>query len=59
MRPKKLRIDRKELYQIPEQWLEKCDVQGQTIYNELQESEFGHVRFSICFDRLLSLAYEV
>ena len=43
---KKLRIDGKGLYEIsPEQWIEKYDIQGQTIYNEIQTSEYGYVCF--------------
>ena len=41
---KKVRIDGKGLYEMrAEQWMEKYDIQGQTIYNELQQSKFGEV----------------
>ena len=57
---KELRIDGKGLYKVsPQQWLEIYGVQGQTIYNELQGSEIGYVRFLLCFGRLLSLEYEI
>lgn len=53
---RKIKLDGKGLYELsPEQWLEEYDIQGQTIYNELQESRFGHVCFLLCLDRLSSL----
>ena len=45
-RAKALRTDGKGLYQISlEQWVELFGTQGQTIFIELQESNYGHVRF--------------
>ena len=47
-RASKLQIDGKILYELsPEQWLKEYGIQGQTIYIELQESVYGHVRFSL------------
>lgn len=45
-RAKALRTDGKGVYQIPlEQWVELFGIQGQTIFDELQESNYGHLRF--------------
>lgn len=42
---KKLRIDGKGLYEIlPEQWYLLYDVQGQTIYNHLQENVASYLK---------------
>ncbi|KAM0806200.1 hypothetical protein BDR22DRAFT_8055 [Usnea florida] len=55
-RANKLPLDGKGLYEIsPQQWLEVYGLQGQAICQELQESEFGYVRFLLCFGHLLSL----
>ena len=54
-------IDGKALYQMPQaQWIEEYGAQGHAIYNELQESKYGHVRFLIYFhfSLLLSLSLE-
>ena len=56
----RLETDGKDLYQLsPEEWIEKFDYQGQTIYNELQEGRSGHVSFMLFFSRLLPLVYGV
>lgn len=45
-RAKTLSIDGKGVYEISlEQWVKLFGIQGQTIFNELQERNYGHVRF--------------
>ena len=45
-RAKALRTDGKGLYAISlEQWVELFGNQGQMIFDELQESNYGYVRF--------------
>ena len=55
----KLAIDGKGLYQVlPEEWYQIYDVQGRTIYNQLQQSEYGPVRFLFYLNLSLFLKYE-
>ena len=45
-RAKALRTDGKGVYKISlEQWVKLFGIQGQTIFDELQVSNYGHVRF--------------
>ena len=45
-RAKALRIDGKGVYQISlERWVELFGYHGEIIFHELQESNYGHVRF--------------
>lgn len=50
---KALRADGKLMYRISlERWVELFGDQGQAIFDELQESNYGHVRFVFHYNSL-------
>ena len=57
---KALRADGKLVYRIPlERWVELFGDQGQAIFDELQESNYGHVRFVFYYNSLFFLECEL
>lgn len=57
---KAMRVDGKLIYQIPlERWVELFGDQGRGIFNELPESNYGHVRFVFYYNSLFFLEYEL